>query len=200
MTKIKFCGNKTAAAIEAMNEILPDYAGFILSPRFRRYVPKDELTRLTAMLDRRIKRVGVFVDNPFEEVKSALESGIIDIAQLHGSEDDNFILRLKELTKKPIIKAFKIASDADIIRARSSPADYILLDSGTGTGKSFDWSLIKNLGREFFLAGGLCPENAAEAIEKCRPYCLDVSSGIETDGEKDPEKMKKFAENVRRIK
>lgn len=200
MTKIKFCGNRDPKTAFAINDILPDYVGFILSPRFKRFIPLEIAAEFKSALDKRIKTVGVFVDEPYEYVEAALKSEAIDIAQLHGLEDESFIERLKKSAGKPIIKAFKIESAEDVLKAAASSADYVLLDSGTGTGKSFDWSLIKNIGREFFLAGGLCPENVSGAIEKCRPFAVDVSSGIETDSVKDPEKMRKFAAAVRRIK
>ena len=200
MTKIKFCGMRTIEAAYAANEIKPDYVGFVLAPRFWRYISPDEARRIKAVLSPEIKTVGVFVDNPLEEVAELLESGVIDLAQLHGNEDDEFIKSLQTRTGKPIIKAFKIVSPDDVRRAQESPADYVLLDSGTGTGQSFDRSLIGDFAREYFLAGGLDPENVREAIEKCRPYAVDVSSGIETQRIKDKNKMKRFAEAVRAAK
>lgn len=193
MTRIKFCGIRSAETAVYLNEILPDFAGFILAPQFRRFVPQNEVEKITALLDRRIMTVGVFVDNPYDEVERILKDGTVGIAQLHGSEDGDFIRRLKESTGKPVIKAFKVTSESDLERAYSSPADLVLLDSGTGTGKTFEWEIIKSFGRKYILAGGLCPENAADAVMRLHPYCLDVSSGIETDGVKDGEKMRKFA-------
>lgn len=200
MTKIKFCGMRTLEATAIANEIMPDYVGFVLAPQFWRHITPDTAKELRAALNPDIKTVGVFVDNPFEEIKNLLDSGVIDLAQLHGSEDEDFIRRLQKASQKPIIKAFKIEMAKDIERAQASPADYVLLDSGAGTGESFDWSLIRNFGRDYFLAGGLCPENVREAIEKCRPYAVDVSSGIETDKIKDPAKMRDFAKKVRELK
>ena len=197
MTKIKFCGMRSLRDIELANELLPDYVGFVLAPRFWRHIDPDSASKMKAALDPKIRAVGVFVDNPFEEVADYLSRGIIDIAQLHGAEDEDFIRRLQKTSGKPVIKAFKIESEEDVKKAQNSPADFVLLDSGTGTGKLFDWSLIENFGREFFLAGGLNPENAAGAIKKCSPYAVDVSSGIETDKVKDPAKMRSFAKAVR---
>ena len=199
MTKIKFCGMRTLEAAAVANEIMPDYAGFVLAPQFWRYVSREKLIPISKSLRPEIQKVGVFVDNPFDEVAELLDSGLIDLAQLHGNEDGGYIRRLQDTCGKPIIKAFKIETADDVKRAQDSPADFVLLDSGTGTGRSFDWSLIESFGREFFLAGGLDPENVREAIERCRPYAVDVSSGIETDRVKDPEKMRDFASAVRSI-
>lgn len=200
MTKIKFCGLRRDEDILAVNRVLPDFAGFILSPRFERYVPPEILVKLTSGLDKNIKRVGVFVDNPEEDVLKSLKSGVIDIAQLHGNESDEYILQIMLKSKKPVIKAFRIECAEDIERARRCPADYVLLDAGTGTGKRFDWSLISDIGRDFFLAGGINPENVQEAVKKFQPYAVDVSSGIETDKFKDINKMKALADAVRRAK
>jgi len=142
--------------------------------------------------------VGVFVDESAEIVARLLNDGTIDIAQLHGGEDEEYISRLRKLTGKPIIKAFRIESEEDIARAEKSSADHILLDSGMGTGKVFDWSLIQSIKRPYFLAGGLDCDNVGEAIKKLRPYAVDVSSGIETNGLKDKEKMAAFVAKVRK--
>ena len=197
MTKIKFCGMRRPEDIEAANEILPDFIGFILAPKFWRYIPLDTVKNLASMADPKIKRVGVFVDNPESDVLEALKSGAVDMAQLHGGEDEEYIKKIQRAASKPVIKAFKITCAEDIKKASESPADLILLDAGTGTGERFDWSLIKNIGRDFILAGGLNPENVREAVERFHPYAVDLSSGIETDKVKDPSKMRAVAEAVR---
>ena len=127
-----------------------------------------------------------------------LNDNIIDIAQLHGGEDEEYIKKLRTLSSKPIIKAFLLKSEIDAERAEKSTADYILVDSGTGTGKSFDWELLKNISRPYFLAGGLCCENISQAITALDPYAVDVSSGIETNGCKDKNKMAAFVAAVRK--
>ncbi len=193
MTKIKFCGLTCEDDISAVNEIMPDYAGFVFAQRSRRYVSREQAQVLRSLLDKRIKAVGVFVDEDIKTVADMLDRGIIDIAQLHGNEDDDYILRLKALTGKPVIKAFRIRTFQDVQSAGSSKADMILLDAGAGDGRTFDWSLVKQVGRPYFLAGGLCAENAAAAIEALHPFALDVSSGIETDGHKDKKKMAAFS-------
>ncbi len=200
MTKIKFCGLRTLRDIGYVNELKPEYAGFVLAPKFWRCVSRETAAELKKALLSEIKAVGVFVDNPYDEVKEYLKSGIIDIAQLHGAEDGGFITRLREETGKPVIKAFKIASAGDVEFALRSPADFILLDAGTGSGVGFDWSLTDGIGRDYFLAGGLNPENVSEAVRALHPYTVDVSSGTETDKIKDFAKMKAFAEAVRNTK
>ena len=120
------------------------------------------------------------------------------MAQLHGNENEDYIRRLREMTEKPLIKAFSIRKAQDVEKACQSSADYILLDQGSGgTGKTFDWSLIPRISRPFFLAGGLGTGNLKQAICQVHPWAVDLSSSLETDGFKDPEKMKKAVEIVR---
>lgn len=197
MTRIKFCGMRRPEDIAAANEIKPEYVGFVLAPQFWRHISRETAKALKTALSPEIQAVGVFVDNPFEEVLSYLQSGIIDIAQLHGHEDDEFIKRIQSESGKKVIKAFKITSAEDLELAYNSPADMVLLDSGTGTGELFDHSLIRDFGREYFLAGGLDPENVGKAVRSLAPYAVDVSSGIETNKIKDKEKMRAFAQAVR---
>lgn len=198
MTKIKLCGLSRPCDIRAANRLRPEYIGFVFAPNSRRYVTAERAAELRALLAPGIQAVGVFVDAPPETVAGLLEGGVIDLAQLHGTEDEAYLSRLRELTPKPVIQAFRIRDEKDCLAARESPADYILLDSGAGTGKAFDWSLIRELGRPYFLAGGLGPENVAASVRLLRPYAVDVSSGIETEGKKDPQKMADFVSAVRR--
>ncbi len=200
MTKIKLCGLKRPQDIQAANELLPAYIGFVFAPKSRRYVHPDRAEELRRMLNPGIIPVGVFVNETPETVAALLDRGIIDIAQLHGKEDAAYIRRLRQLTKKPLIQAFRIDTPADVAAAQASTADYVLLDSGTGgTGTSFDWSLLQNIQRPYFLAGGLTPENVGGAVATLHPYAVDVSSGIETDGAKDKEKMTQFVRAVRGV-
>ena len=199
-TRIKLCGMSRRSDIEAANALKPDFIGFIFWEKSKRNVPRDVALELKKVLLPDIKAVGVFVDEDPEAVAQLLIEGIIDIAQLHGHEDEEYIGRIRELAPgRPIIKAFVIRSGEDLEAAKESTADYLLLDSGTGSGKSFDHELIKNAGftKPWFLAGGMSPENVGEAIELVRPFGVDVSSGIETEGQKDPDKMKRFVEAVR---
>lgn len=197
MTGIKFCGLRFPADIQAANAIRPDYVGFVFAPSSSRFVTRERAAELKAMLIPGIKAVGVFVNEKPEVVAGYLNSGVADIAQLHGSEDNTYIATLRSLTEKPLIQAFRIRSEADLERARKSPADLILLDSGAGTGSAFDWSVVKDVGRAYFLAGGLDADNVALAIRQLHPFAVDVSSGIETDRVKDERKMAAFAARVR---
>ena len=198
MTKIKLCGLRREADIEAANELRPDYIGFVFAGKSRRAIDRETAIRLKALLSKEIQAVGVFVNTQPETVAFLLEEEIIDIAQLHGQEDAEYISRLRKMTDKPVIQAFRIRSVEDTRQAQKSPAEYILLDAGAGDGKTFEWELAESMGRPYFLAGGLTPENAGEAVERLHPFALDVSSGIETDGWKDPAKMRAFVNHVRR--
>ena len=231
MTKIKMCGLMRPEDISVANAIRPDYIGFVFAKKSRRYVNPELAAELKAKLNPEIKAVGVFVDAPVSEVAGLLQSGVIDIAQLHGSEDEMYAATLRELTGKPVIKAFRLGTaeekqkkacpgaeeaekqtgnaadyscstkttktDEILQKASHFPADSVLLDSGAGTGMVLNWNLIGAFERPYFLAGGLNPENVKDAICKLHPYAVDVSSGIETDGVKDPEKMMAFAKAVR---
>lgn len=189
--KIKICGLFREEDIAFVNEARPDYAGFVINfPASHRSISADRLIRLSGRLDKGIEPVGVFVDEKIEAVAKLLNAGAISTAQLHGTEDNEYIrlLRVRAPGKK-IIKAFKIESAADIAAAENSTADMILLDNGYGTGKCFDWSLIGSIARPFVLAGGLTPRNIPEAIEKFQPYAVDVSSGVEIEKVKDRMKI-----------
>lgn len=199
MTKIKICGLRRLEDMAFANELLPDYIGFVFAKASRRYVSPEQAAVLRRALLPGITPVGVFVNEPVDQILRLLESGVIDAAQLHGQETAEDVRALKRRTDKPVIQAFRISAAADAARAAQSPADMILLDNGAGgTGEAFDWSLIEQVGRPFFLAGGLSAENAGEAIARCRPAVVDTSSGVETDGVKDFKKMKAFVDAVRR--
>ncbi len=198
MTKIKLCGLSRQCDIEWANELKPDYIGFIFWSKSKRNISPERAKELKALLSPDIKAVGVFVDEPIENIAKLLSDNIIDLAQLHGSEDEEYIARLRTLSDKPIIKAFLLKSKEDAKRAEKSTADHILLDSGMGTGKGFDRSLLKNISRPYFLAGGLYPENVGIAVDTLSPYAVDVSSGIETDNFKDRNKMVAFVNAVRK--
>ena len=197
MTKIKFCGLTGDCDIDAANELRPEYVGFVFAPKSKRYVMPERAAELKSRLEAGIKAVGVFVNDDLYYVAELLNRGVIDIAQLHGSEDEEYIGQLRQLTGKPVIRAFRIKTAEDIAEAEKCTADHVLLDSGAGTGEVFDWKLIKNMKRPYFLAGGLSPDNVENAVEQLSPYAVDVSSGIETDGVKDKAKMAAFAAAVR---
>ena len=197
-TKIKFCGLSRNCDIETANVLSPDYVGFVFAKNSRRCVSFARAKELKALLAPGILTVGVFVNEDPRTVAALLEAGVIDAAQLHGDEDTDYIRGLKSLTKAPLIKAFGLRSIHDLPAVERCPADLVLLDSpGGGTGRLFDWQLLENIQRPYFLAGGLSAENVGEAIARLRPFGVDVSSGIETGGYKDSEKMTAFAAAVR---
>lgn len=197
MVKVKFCGIKRIEDIDICNELKSDYIGFVFYDKSKRYIKPIDAKVLKGNLDKNILAVGVFVNEEINKIVEIVNEGIIDLVQLHGDEDDEYIRHLKEKTKAPTIKALKILSKNDILEANESIADYVLLDSGAGTGITFDWELIKGINRDYFLAGGLDANNVAEAIETLNPFAVDVSSGIETNGSKDRNKMLKFIGKVR---
>lgn len=197
--KIKLCGLTRPCDIEAVNELQPDYIGFVFAKKSRRYVSPEKAKELKAMLAPGIQAVGVFVNEEPEQIAALLEAGTIDVAQLHGQESETEIRRLRELTDHPLIQAFRIDTEQDVERANASAADYVLLDSGAGgTGTVFDWDLLQAIRRPYFLAGGLDTENLGTVKAKLNPYGVDVSSGIETGGYKDKEKMTAFVAAARK--
>ena len=199
MTKIKLCGLSRPCDIEAANELMPEYIGFVFAPKSRRYVSPEQAAALKAQLNPAIKAVGVFVNEAPETIAAYLKDEIIDIAQLHGGESESYIRQLRSLTDKPLIQAFRIDTEQDIESANESSADYVLLDSGEGgTGTAFDWHLLRQINRPYFLAGGLTPHNIEDAVKTLAPYAVDISSGIETNGYKDRNKMTAFVNNVRK--
>ncbi len=198
MTRIKLCGLSRPCDMEAASILKPDYIGFVFARKSKRYVTPEQAAELKRLLAPDIAAVGVFVNEMPETVAELLNNDVIDIAQLHGTEDEDYIKRLRQLTGKPIIRAFRIMNAGDIQCAEKSGADYVLLDSGAGTGTVFDWKLIRDIKRPYFLAGGLSPDNVAEAVKNLHPFAVDVSSGIETEGVKDKTKMAAFAAAVRK--
>lgn len=197
--KVKICGLSRPTDIEAVNQYQPDYAGFIINfPKSHRNCTPEQVQALHAQLSDSIPAVGVTVNQPLKTVAALLEQGVIDIAQLHGQEDEAYICELKRRTGKPIWKAFRIRSADDLDAARASSADMILLDNGYGTGETFDWTLVRGIGRPFILAGGLCESNISDAA-KMQPDAMDISSGVETNRVKDPEKIRILIERIRSI-
>lgn len=267
MTCVKFCGITRARDIQSINALhrrypkTPLYVGFVFYAPSKRAISASQALQLKGLLAPDISTVGVFVNEQPAAVASLLNSGVINYAQLHGSEDEAYIARLRELTKKPFIQAFCVKQASDIERARTSSASMVLLDAGRGEGARFNWNLLgdtrvnrKNdapespytsaapsnastnnaspstdantvacsnnsttsndgtpsattnaatsnasLQRAYLLAGGLSPENVFVACELCHPFGVDVSSGIETQGAKDPAKMQQFLEEVVRF-
>lgn len=189
-TKIKICGLFRQCDADAVNEAMPDYAGFVFHAKSRRAVTEETAEKLRSVLHPAIETVGVFVDASLEQIERLYRNKIISIIQLHGNEDAAMIEQLRKCIPKVVIwQAFKIQSKADLQKAEESSADKILLDHGAGTGVAFDWSLLDGISRDFILAGGLSPNNIPFAIAKHHPDAVDLSSGVETDGVKDREKI-----------
>lgn len=198
--RIKICGLMQPADVEAVNRFHPDYAGFIVNfPQSPRSLSPEQVQQLKAHLSPDITAVCVTVNQSLPFNADLLEHGPADILQLHGQEEDDQIRALQARTGKPVWKAFRIRSERDVAEAQRSSAQLVLLDNGYGTGKPFDWTLIRGIGRPFALAGGLRADNLAQAA-KMHPFLLDISSGAETDGKKDAEKIRTLIEQVRSMK
>ena len=192
MSKVKICGLCRLEDIDAVNQALPDFIGFVFAES-RRRIEIKKAQMLKRRLDERIKAVGVFVNERIEIISNLYRKGIIDLVQLHGDEDLSYIRQLREC---PVIKVVRIA---DVLPPLPEETEYLIFDNKNGgSGKPFDWDLLKNLkGHKYFLAGGLSKKNVADAIQFLNPFCVDVSSGVETDGLKDAEKILEFVRIVR---
>ncbi len=199
MTLVKICGLTRPEDIDAVNSLSLDMAGFVFYGPSRRCMTRDSARELGSGLDPSIVKVGVFVDEDPLVIADLVGSGIIDAVQLHGVEDGAYIHGLRRLVDAPVIKTFLVRDRGDIEAANRSDADYVLLDSGMGSGRTFDWSLLEDMDRDYILSGGLNPGNIRDAVEMLHPYGVDVSSGVETDGRKDPLKMSAFLETVHRM-
>ena len=198
MVKIKICGIKRLEDIQIVNKYKPDYIGFVFADS-KRKVSHVLASKLKEHLDDEIISVGVFVNSSQEEILKLYNDGTIDVVQLHGNESEEFILNLKEKTnyKIIIINAIEMHVGIDLKKYEDSKADYLLFDSGKGSGKTFNWNLIrKDLKKEFFLAGGLSISNICQAIDEFNPYAVDLSSSLETDGFKDENKIKEIMEVI----
>lgn len=198
-TKIKICGLKRPEDIAYVNEYKPDYIGFVFFPPSSRYVSLEKAILLREKLDSKIIPVGVFLDNPIDEVLEVAKSGAVDMIQLHGKTAPELVNIIKEekLTDLPVMEAISVTKEADIEYAMTSKADFILLDNGPGgTGETFNWELLNKVERPYFLAGGLNADNVCDAL-KLHPYGVDTSSGVETEKIKDADKIRKFIAAVR---
>lgn len=202
MTKIKICGLKRLQDIEYVNEFLPDFIGFVFAGT-KRKITDEKAKELKAALNPKIKAVGIFVNDTLEHISFLANNNIIDIIQLHGDEGKEYIENLRKLTDKQIIKAVRVKDSKSVTDAEVLNVDYLLLDTFSnsgeygGTGKTFNRELIPKDISDYFLAGGLNQNNLEEIIKEVKPYAVDLSSGVETDGFKDREKIKKVIEIVR---
>lgn len=200
--KVKICGIKSVADVNIVNKFQPDYIGFVFAPS-KRQITIATAKQLDKSLNKQIKRVGVFANNSFEEIKQIMQSINLDIIQLHGDEDNEFISKLRILNL-PIWQAIKVRSSEDLSVAKNSQADMILFDtykqqSLGGTGTSFDWNLIGEVADDFILAGGLNEHNIIRAIRMVNPHIVDISSGVENQNGKDEVKVKTLLELVRKV-
>lgn len=202
MTMIKICGLTRPDEIGWINEARPDFCGFVINvKKSRRSIDVRSLRTLRSLLDESVIPVGVFVDEPAETIIGLASDHTLGAVQLHGGENNDYIRTIMREVSIPVIKAYKIDSPASVFQAVICPADFILLDNGGGgSGRAFDWSLIRDIRRPFILAGGLGPDNLRKAICRVRPWGVDMSSGVETDGHKDKGKILAAVAAVRREK
>jgi phosphoribosylanthranilate isomerase len=194
MTKLKICGLSRPEDMVYANRYRPDYVGFVFAESRRRVTP-EQAAELKTLLSPQIQTVGVFVNSPLEEVAALCNSGVIDLVQLHGDESELYMRKLRREITLPIIKAVRVRTPEQILRAQELPCEILLLDTYVegqrgGSGKSFDHSIIPPISKPFFLAGGLNVDTIPTAIASCSPYGVDVSSGAESDGYKDEAKIR----------
>lgn len=202
MYKIKICGVRSEETVPVLNQLLPDYVGFILAAGFRRTVSEDTARALRERLDRRICRVGVFVNDSVDRIARLYREGVVNAVQLHGDEDESYIRSLKAVCPAPVIKAVGVAEGRAVRYPEN--CDVVLLDAYAptergGTGRSVLWRRYDEIEKPVLLAGGITPENVAEALAKVQPYGVDSSGGLETDGVKDAAKMEKYVSVIRGI-
>ena len=206
---VKYCGITKEEEIQHLQKLPIEYVGFVFHKKSKRFVDKEQARRLREKLNPSISAVGVFVEEEIPKILELLQEGIIQGVQLHGGEEESYVLKLKEKMKKlrveqtrpkglrtvaqgtvrdtqqrrkgsPFLwQAFILKEEKDVERANASPADLILLDGGKGEGKEAEARLLRKIHRPYILAGGLSPENVVEKIKAFSPYGLDVSSGIE---------------------
>ena len=203
--KVKMCGISKVETIPAVVDAKPDYMGLVFAPS-KRQVTVEQAKTLVDELHKQyaIKTVGVFVNETVENLLKIAEEVKLDVIQLHGDEDESFIQTLKEQVNVEVWKAVQVRSAADAEKWIDSSADMLLFDAyhkdeRGGTGEVFDWSSLDEFERPFMLAGGIDSTNVARAIRTVRPYGIDISSGIETEGVKDNKKIKAFTNIVRTI-
>lgn len=202
---LKICGIRRMEDVAYLNEYQPDFAGFILSKPFWRYVPPEQMEALHGALSPEIRRVGVFVNPTIEEIRQY--AAYLDVIQLHGEETAELIQEIRAKTGLELWKAVRVRTPEDIQRADALPVDKLVLDSFSaashgGTGEVAPWLLIAENRPEkpFFLAGGISAENVREAAEAVKPYGMDASSSVETDKCKDPKKIRELVKIVKSIK
>lgn len=192
MTKVKICGLSTVEAVETAVLAGADYIGFVFAAS-KRQVSLEQAQELAKRVTGKTKIIGVFVSPSLEDLEQAIGQVPLDMVQIHGTFDESLI----PLISVPVIRAFQLTDQEAQV---SSQADYLLFDAPVaGSGQTFDWDLLKDqkIQQDFFIAGGLTVDNVHQARETFQPYALDVSSGVETDGRKDIEKIKAFIEGAK---
>lgn len=205
MTKVKFCGIQRKLDIDYCNQLKPDFIGFVFAPS-KRQITAEKALYLRRLLNDKIQAVGVFVDQSPEFIAAIADLNIIQKIQLHGSENEEEIEQIRSLTSAPLIKAIAVKNAASV--KQTFTTDYYLYDTYSethagGTGRNFQWQLLRNRPEEikdkaYFLAGGLNATNLSQALQTVHPNGIDVSSGIETNGFKDYDKMAEIISIVRR--
>lgn len=196
--RVKICGLRRDEDIVCVNETLPEYVGFVFVPGTKRFVEPLRAARLVSMLDSSVIPVGVFRDQSVDDAASCAAASGIRAVQLHGTEDNGYISALRSRLNIEIIKAFRADEAFSAESVINSAADMVLIDGGAGDGKTFDWSLLSGIDRQYFLAGGINADNARDAMSVTpAPFALDTSSGVETGGYKDCEKIKRLINLIR---
>lgn len=199
--KIKICGIMRGQDTEVINQTKPEFVGLVFAPESRRKVSFEQGKKLRGLIKRPTKTVGVFTCNTFEEIANLVERGIIDVVQFHGEQTKEDVAFFKaKFPNAEVIKALSGFTISDLLDWQESKVDYLLLDNGKGgTGESFDWEILKEippLRTPLFIAGGLSPQNVCE-VAQYQPFAVDVSSGVETNKEKDKDKIIEFIKKVR---
>ena len=192
MTKVKICGLSTASAVETACQSGADYIGFVFDESHRR-VSLEQAQKLAALVPATVQKVGVFVSPSLTELQEAISVANLDLVQIHGDFDEELLTQVGW----PVIRAYQVKG---ALKGVSQQADYLLFDAPlAGSGQTFDWQVFdkSQIHQPFFIAGGLNAGNVQEAIQHFAPYAVDVSSGVETDGQKDLEKIKEFIERVK---
>ena len=192
MTKVKICGLSTKGAVETAVSAGADYIGFVFAPS-KRQVTLDQATELAKLIPSHIQKVGVFVSPSQSELLEAIEKVGLDLVQIHGQVADDLFENLPCAS----IQAVQVDGNGHV---PNSQADYLLFDAPVaGSGQTFDWGQLDTtkLAQPFFIAGGLNEDNVEEAIQHFTPYAVDVSSGVESNGQKDHEKIRRFIERVK---
>ena len=192
MTKVKICGLSTASAVETACQTGADYIGFVFAES-RRRVSLEQAQKLAALVPPAVQKVGVFVSPSLSELRKAISVANLDLVQIHGDFDEELLTQVG----RPVIRAYQVKGE---LKEFSQQVDYLLFDAPlAGSGQTFDWQVFdeSQIHQPFFIAGGLNAGNVREAIQHFAPYAVDVSSGVETDGQKDLQKITEFIERVK---